>query len=765
MSRLFDRKPAEKWNEAYPIGNGRLGAMIFGQPGYERIQLNEDSVWYGQPMDRINPEAKQHMPEIRELIRSGKIPEAERLMKRTLSGIPQSQRPYETAGDLWIDWEQTVDASGGYERELNLNHAVVRSTASGKNGKTVKSYFASAADQVIVIHAEAPENGKLSCSALLSRSRFYETVEKISDDTIMMHVSCGEGGVHLVVAVKAVASGGSVHVVGEHLCAEDADAVTFYVAAETTFYCGEEGELPEYAATADKEVLTVIKETLKQQKVHKVHIMRALKRVNAAAEKGYTRILEDHTADYRQLFDRVKFRLSGNDVEKLEYTKTYFDYGRYLLISSSRPGTLPANLQGIWNEEIAPSWDSKFTININTEMNYWPAEVCDLPECHQPLFDLLKRLRHRGTETAQKMYGCRGFLAHHNTDIWADCASQDIYIPATYWVLGAAWLCTHIWKHYTHTGDQQFLKEMYPVIQEASIFFHDFLMEEDGVLVTSPSTSPENTYIMKDGTSGCVCAGPSMDTQILRDLLGMYDKASKVLGIEDNDVIYNREVLQKLPEEKIGQYGQLMEWREDYEEEEPGHRHISHVYALHPSDQITVDGTPELANAAARTLERRLSFGGGHTGWSCAWIVNLYARLWDGNAAWENLKKLYEKSTFPNMMDNHPMLDYFVFQIDGNFGATAAITEMIVQSNAERTVLLPALPDDWEEGAMEGLVLYGGAKADIYWKDGQLECCRIMARHDFEGKICFKDMAWEMKLAAGECCMLKLTDGVFVVSK
>lgn len=759
MSRLFSTKAAEKWEEAYPLGNGRLGAMVFAQPGYEKIQLNEDSVWYGRPINRINSDAPKYLPEIRTLIRNGKIPEAEKLMEKALSGIPQSQRPYQSAGDLWINWEDTVCAKEGYERELDLKHAVVNSICKGEKGEVKKQYFTSHPDQVMVIHASSSEDSLLSCTSLLTRSKYYETVEKINDDTILMRASCGEGGVNLAVAVKAISEGGNVYVIGEHLCVRDAKNVTFYVAMETTFYCGEEGSLPDYSPEDGEDPVHAISKVLKQQLEADIHVKRALKRVNAAAEKGYEKVWEDHLTDYCPLFDRVKFSLGGKETEKLDYTKTYFDYGRYLLIASSRPGTLPANLQGIWNDKMEPTWDSKFTININTEMNYWPAEVCDLSECHLPLFDLLKRMQKRGREVAQKMYGCRGFVAHHNTDIWADCAPQDIWVSSAYWVMGAAWLCTHVWKHYEYTGDQTFLKEMYPVVKEASIFFHDFLIESNGELVTSPSISPENTYILPDGTKGCACEGPSMDTQILRDLLTIYDKSSEILGIEDEDTKHNKEVMARLPKEKIGKHGQIMEWREDYEEDEPGHRHISHVYAFHPSNQITVDGTPELAEAVRKTLDRRLTYGGGHTGWSCAWIINLFARLGDGEAAWDNMKKLFEKSTFPNMMDNHPLFDYFVFQIDGNFGATAAITEMILQSNSERNLLLPAIPKDWEEGSMEGLVMYGGAKADISWKDGELTSCKIYASRPFETRVCYKDQIFEVNLKENEEYVLIMGDG------
>lgn len=762
MSKLFDAKAACKWEEAYPLGNGRIGAMIFGQPGNERIQLNEDSVWYGSPEDRVNPDAKEHLAGIRGLIRDGRIPEAERAMKLYLSGVPQSQRPFQSAGDLFLDWEDTVSAKDGYERELDLERAVACSISRSDAGETKKEYLISAPDQVLAIHAKAAPHQKISCTGLLVRGKYYETVERVGNDTILLKASCGEDGVNLAVAAKAVAEGGSVEVAGEHLVVTDAKELTIYLAVETTFYLGEEGLLPDEAyGTGGVSCTDGIKEALRKEKEAGNHIRRALRRVNQAAEKGYAKIKEAHIADYRRMFGRVKLTLSGDREvqEKLDYTQRYFDYGRYLLISSSRPGTLPANLQGIWNKEMEPAWESKFTININTQMNYWPAEVCDLPECHLPLFDLLKRMVGRGREVAEQMYGCRGFVAHHNTDLWADCAPQDICISSAYWVMGAAWLCTHIKMHFEYTRDLDFLREMYPVLSEAALFFQDFLIEEQGNLVTSPSISPENTYIMKDGTRGCACAGSSMDTQILRDLLSFYRDASEVLQVENEFTRKNLEILDRLPETQIGKHGQIMEWREDYDEAEPGHRHISQLYALHPSDQITCDGTPELAQAAGKTLERRLHFGGGHTGWSCAWIVNLYARLRDGNAAWENLQKLFEKSTFPNMMDNHPMMDGYIFQIDGNFGATTGIAEMLLQSNRDRSILLPALPDDWKNGSIEGLVLNGGAKADLAWKDGRLESCRITARKGFAGKIVYGGASCEVTLPENGVCVIRPGEG------
>ena len=336
------------------------------------------------------------------------------------------------------------------------------------------------------------------------------------------------------------------------------------------------------------------------------------------------------------------------------------------------------------------------------------------------------------------MYGCRGFVAHHNTDIWGDCAPQDIYIPATYWVMGAAWLCTHIWTHYLYTGDKVFLQNMYEIFKDAVLFFHDYLIEMDGELVTCPSVSPENTYIQENGVRGCICVGSSMDNQILTEFFENFLKASEVLGIADDIVEKTHGMLEKLPKIKIGKHGQIMEWMKDYEEADPGHRHISHLFALHPAHQITPDKTPDLAKAAAKTLERRLEHGGGHTGWSCAWIVNFYARLGDGESAWKNLHKLWAESTFPNRMDSHPMSGGAVFQIDGNFGATAAIAEMIVQTDEERVLLLPALPKEWKSGHMNGLLVPQGATVDVAWQDNTLLHCTIHAKKPIDILFCYQ---------------------------
>lgn len=722
MRKIEFAAPASDWNEALPVGNGRLGAMIFGSSARERVQLNADSIWYGGVQERCNEHAREYLPEIRKLILEGSIQKAQELMTYALSGTPQSERVYQTAGDLWIGWADSGMTE--YHRELDLEEGIVKVSYMQGGGLLTKEYFASYPAGVLAIRFRTTAPEGLNFTVMMTRGRYYDGTGSFGSDGIRLWGNTGENAVRFLTGVKAAAEGGECRVIGEHILVRHAREAVLYIAIETSFY--EKGDLE-----------NAVKE-----------------RLACALRDGYESVRDAHVKDYRSLYGRVDFTLGDPDGAESQdwekYVADYFQFGRYLSISASRPGSLPANLQGIWNESMTPPWDSKYTININTEMNYWPVESCNLPECHLPLFDHLKRMRERGRAVAEKMYGCRGFVAHHNTDVWADCAPQDIYLPASYWVMGAAWLSTHIWKHYCYTFDREFLKEMYPVLQDAVLFFHDYLIEDGGYYITCPSVSPENTYILPSGESGCVCAGATMDIEILRDLFGAYLKASGVLGIENETTARTREIAAALPDYQIGRHGQITEWLADYEEQEPGHRHISQLYALHPSDQITPDKTPELAKAAAQTLKRRLHYGGGHTGWSCAWIVNMYARLWDGESAWSNLLKMFEKSTFPNRMSNHPAGAGFVFQIDGNYGAAAGISEMLLQSNEERTILLPAIPAAWKSGSVRGLVMHSGAEVDIKWQDGRLTKCTIRGKNEFHTTVCWENQKKEVFLRPGE---------------
>jgi alpha-L-fucosidase 2 len=712
-----------------------MGAMIFGVPTEEHIQLNEDSVWYGGYVDRNNPDALAHLPRIRELIKSGRIPEAEQLMIYALSGTPQSMRPYQSLGDLYLRFQGMEGDTTSYERSLSLENAINLTQYTIGNNEYSRETFLSTPDDVMVIRLTCAGEHKLSFSALMTRERFYDSVLCVAEDTILLEGNLGQGGLSFGMILKAIPEGGRVKVIGEHLIVEDADAVTLLFSSGTTFRFTE----------------------LRQQ-------LGAI--LTRAAGRGYDELKQRHVKDYQNLYHRVEFNLEGmeqqeglttkerltnakNGKSDPNLSKLYFDFGRYLLISCSRAGTLPANLQGIWNQDMKPAWDSKYTININTEMNYWPAEVCNLSECHEPLFDLIKRMLPNGRETARRMYGCRGFVAHHNTDIWGDTAIQDHWVPGSYWVMGAAWLCTHLWTHYEYTLDINFLKDVFPVMREAATFFLDYLIEDEGYLKTCPSVSPENFYLLPNGVSGAVTAGATMDNQILRDLFDQCSKAAELLEIKDEINAQIKAAKDRLVPTQIGTKGNILEWANDYEEQEPGHRHISHLYGLHPSSQITIDGTPELAEAAKVTLERRLACGGGHTGWSRAWIINLYARLWDGDAAYRNLELLFTQSTLPNLFDNHPP-----FQIDGNFGATAAIAEMLVQSTSERILLLPALPKAWRTGNIRGLCVRGGAEIDLRWQQGLLTYCLIRAKKKLSTQLCYQNRKVELQLEAGENIMV-----------
>ncbi len=742
MNQLTYTTPSYgNWNKALPIGNGRLGAMIFGENTSEHFQLNEDSVWFGGPRNRNNKDALAHLEEVRSLLLSGNIRKAEELCKYALTGTPQSEHTYQTLGDVYFDFCGRVRAGINFRRTLDLETAVHTTvTTEESTGVTYRcDTFVSHNYNCIVAKFTSTVSGTLDLAASLQRGSFYEATEH-TDDSLYISGNLGGGGSDFCCGMRFLSDGTSVKGIGEHLLTENATEVVVFITAATTF------------RTKDPRgtVETVL---------------------SKAAACSYEELYQDHLAEYQPYFFRTalslpydialdslttdeRLRRISADAPDNGLIATYFACGRYLLISSSRGDCLPANLQGIWCNSIDAPWGSKYTININTEMNYWPATSCNLAECQLPLFEHILRMLPNGQRTAKEMYGCSGFVAHHNTDLWGDTSPQDIYIPATFWVMGAAWLCTHIWTHYLYTNNLAFLKKYYPALKESVRFFLDFLIEADGALVTCPSVSPENTYIMESGMSGCLTYGSTMDNEILHELFHDILTAAPLVGDTDTDFLEKvKDYAALIPAICIGKHGQIMEWQKDYDEAEPGHRHISHLWALHPAFQITPDDTPELCEAAKITLERRLANGGGHTGWSRAWIINMYARLWNSEECYQNLLALLQKSTLENLLDNHPP-----FQIDGNFGATAGIAEMLLQSSETRTVLLPALPQNWHEGCVTGLCGVGGITYRISWENGILDTAVLRSSHATTVRLVYRGVSRSFSLQANTPCELHIAD-------
>ncbi|CAM4378440.1 glycoside hydrolase family 95 protein [Paenibacillus tarimensis] len=763
--RLWYEQPAEVWEEALPIGNGRLGAMIYGGTVQERLQLNEDTLWAGFPRDTVNYEVRRHLAKVRELIFAGRYVEAQEIIEAHM--LARNTEPYLPAGDLIIDQLEEQGEIIGYYRDLQLHDGVAR--VRYQAGQTVikREYLASAPDQVIALRCMAEDgalNVRLSltsplkhrceadesgCLRLLGQAPSHVADNYRNDHPQSVLYEEGLGMGYAVIA--GVDTDGVISVTEQqHIEVRDAKQLTVYVTAATSF-AGIDRQ-PETGVSAYTELCR--------------------QWISNAVSLGFDRLKERHAEDHRLLFGRVELELEGGrsayddrptDRRLMAYKEhgddpsleaLYFHYGRYLLMASSRPGTQPANLQGIWNPHVQPPWNSNYTININTQMNYWPAEVCNLSECHEPLFDLLDELSRTGGRTALVHYGARGWTAHHNVDLWRMSTPSAGSASWAFWPLGGAWLSRHLWEHYAYSLNLSFLRDRaYPVMKGAALFALDWLVEgEDGVLVTNPATSPENVFLTPDGQPCSVSAGSTMDISMIRELFTNCIEASRLLGVDEALRVELATALGRLPKLQIGKHGQLQEWLEDFEEHEPGHRHVSHLYGLYPGSEIH-PGTPELLEASRTTLRRRLQNGGGHTGWSCAWLINLFARLRDAEQAHHFIATLLTRSTYPNLFDAHPP-----FQIDGNFGGTSGMAELLLQSHLDRIDLLPALPPQWSAGRVTGLRARGGFTVDITWREGRLERAVI---HSAAGARCTLNYAEHYLITDSAGTAMQLSHGGF----
>jgi len=756
--KLWYDKPSSNWNEALPIGNGRMGAMVFGNPVNERLQLNEESIWVKQGEIYDNPGTYKQIKKARKLLFSGKYKEANDLVADKILNerLPLGTNTYQELGNLNFNF-QGIGSIKNYHRELLLDSALVNVTFLSNGVNYSRTYFSSAKDQVLVAKFTADQKSSINCNFWFTREGLSHVISLknkksgedstfmpsksgaifLKNDEIVVKEHTGKGnGVKYVARIQVLHKGGKVDVIDGKLRAAGCDELELRLTCGTDYF----GDDPD-SLCMDR-----------QQK---------------ESGKNYNQLLEDHVSDFKSFFNRVDLNLGSNEMvylptnERIEAVKrgafdpqliaTYFQFGRYLLLSSSREGCLPPNLQGIWCEGLTPIWNSDYHININIQMNMWPTGVTNLIECQKPFLKFVSNLRENGSKVAKENYNARGFCAHHTTDVWQ---MATLFGKPQYgmWPFGGAWCATHYWDYYLFSGDKTILEDYgYDVMKKASLFCLDFMVKNPhtGKYVTGPSMSPENSYFDKDGNEVSVDMGPAMDLEIVWYLFTSTIKASELLNVDEKFRKILKIRLGNMAQVKIGSDGRIMEWSHEFKEAYPGHRHISHLFGLYPSNQFNWKDSPEYFDAAEKVLDYRLKNGGGHTGWSRAWIINFYARLLDSENTYKHINLLLAKSTLPNMFDSHPP-----FQIDGNFGGTAGIAEMLLQSHTGTIHLLPALSTKFKNGSVSGLVARGCYTVNMEWKDGKLTKAVIMPKYSGKCEIRYRDIYKTIYFKAGKIISL-----------